>query len=1337
MASSLASQLSPGVSVERRPSRAAQPSSRSGTPTLTGGPFGAIGGHRGSGAASPSPQASLDSVFSSGGSQSGDGAARRLDRAASPYHSASLRSPSPSFVSASSHLQMPSSEEASEPASMPALLVEDRSPDIDQTPRADLADASQRPAMRNIPSAAALAASTAEETDDDADHRGASMVGQLVDGDEDEAEEELRMTTRVSSNIADSSEVTANPRVMNASSSSGSLSGGAAPHPSARNRESSVGTPVSPAGYGSVNGQQPGNASSGSSGSLNTDSYPFPAARSVHSPSLASSGAFLSLPAANSSAQPQGGAPLTSLTIPHNIGATGSSTSVAATLGGPPSNPAFSPFGSPPHDRPNSSSSIQSLPFASHQSLGHAAAATATPVTDAHTATFDGNRGGVIGTPNNANDALLRSSPLFTEVLDRIIRLEGGLKDVTRTLSGLSRNVSLLLDRTRHMHQPQPQGYGQQSYPPPRGQAHSPLPFGDAKSAAVGTGQAQDEVRSLSMQMSALTGSVAQLLAIQQGQQSAGSQGAPSQHAPPTQGLAGLGLGPGSTPQLGGNISTPQLGTMPGTPHLSGPAHGRPNSMHPYERSVSPRVGGPGPPHGIHPGHASQVMSGSESRLSPRPGGGAGSNPNRTSWGAGPPGSQGSQGGYQAPGQKDSLGPNDPRRWSGVGQGAFSPALNPNIRRESMGTPALGAARNGTPDIESTGRFGGPGAHVGSLNGPAANAGSALSMAPPDANVVVTKWEHLNLHMDLLRCILKYGLGPPNKIQQRALPFLLRGSDIIAQAPPTQERIASYVIPALQLILNVLRGEPQIANNNTRGPIAVIISTTVDQATQAQRMALGLGAALGLRVHIAAGGGMEPTQEANNIVSGRPHLIVGTPQKMNEVFHHLSLRGSNVITLADIRLVVLDEVDQLIARNLADYVSTLLRALPPARGGAPRSASGDDLARSPLVSPGLPASSGPGHPYTSSENSLNTVERQTAIFSNTVPQDVLNFAQSIHLRESVRVLVRREGSGGALLATTTYGNPGSGWNAVASGAVSSPSVGSGTMGLGNNHGNAPTYQSPNPQGQSGFPPLQMHSQQQQAHNFASAHSQPQHYAHAVGAPPAQNSAMTDSIMAALRGLRQYYVYVAMTEGSSGKATPSLGQGSFNQHGMEMKLDVITDLLEDIDFGQAVVYTSSSANLEAVTYKLASKGIEALALSKEMAPSTRSGVLAKFRGGSTTGNAYQAASHAVVGGPGSGGNVAGRKCLVVHDLAVNPRDVHQVPLVVFYDLPRSVEEYKEKISCAASAGASAGLGRPSVCINVVTGSGGSRGDVETLRSLELALGCKMAELPMHLGQILNF
>jgi superfamily II DNA/RNA helicase len=34
-------------------------------------------------------------------------------------------------------------------------------------------------------------------------------------------------------------------------------------------------------------------------------------------------------------------------------------------------------------------------------------------------------------------------------------------------------------------------------------------------------------------------------------------------------------------------------------------------------------------------------------------------------------------------------------------------------------------------------------------------------------------------------------IGPPNKIQARVLPFMLKGQDVIAQAPPTQERLIS------------------------------------------------------------------------------------------------------------------------------------------------------------------------------------------------------------------------------------------------------------------------------------------------------------------------------------------------------------------------------------------------------------------------------------------------------------------------------------------------------------------------------------------------------------------
>lgn len=44
----------------------------------------------------------------------------------------------------------------------------------------------------------------------------------------------------------------------------------------------------------------------------------------------------------------------------------------------------------------------------------------------------------------------------------------------------------------------------------------------------------------------------------------------------------------------------------------------------------------------------------------------------------------------------------------------------------------------------------------------------------------------------------------------------------------------------------------------------------------------------------------------------------------------------------------------------------------------------------------------------------------------------------------------------------------------------------------------------------------------------------------------------------------------------------------------------------------------------------------------------------------------------------------------------------------------------------ASAAAGGVSRPGVCVNVVTASGGPRGDIEMLRSIECHLGCKMGE-----------
>ncbi|KAG6872800.1 hypothetical protein C0995_006529 [Termitomyces sp. Mi166 len=510
------------------------------------------------------------------------------------------------------------------------------------------------------------------------------------------------------------------------------------------------------------------------------------------------------------------------------------------------------------------------------------------------------------------------------------------------------------------------------------------------------------------------------------------------------------------------------------------------------------------------------------------------------------------------------------------------------------------------------------------------------SGSPRDSGPVISKWEQLSLTPELLRSLTKFGIGPPNKIQQRALPFLLRGSDIIAQAPPTQERIAAYVIPAIQIAVT------NIAVRPNRGPIVILISTTVDQATQAQRMIRDLGGSIGVRSALgigAASANTDLSQELRLLQQNMPHIICGTPQKLHALF---TTPGG--LSGAEVRFLVLDEVDQLIARNLHDFVFNIVKLLPPPRSppvGTPNSGTPPNAIpfnnaepSNGIISPfqtqgrrfsAVSVSSSTPEPVA---NSSLAIERQTALFSNTVPQDVLNLASAIQLREPVRVLVRRDGN------------------------VTQADSGQGS-----------------------------------------------------------------------RGLRQYYLYLAFT--ASGRTDPialapggglgNIGSGrgassnAETAQAREWKLDALADLFEDIEVNQAIVHVGGMTSLDAVVYKLASRGLEVVPLHGDMNTGTKLAALNKFR--NSTSLSMRPAT----------------KVLVVYDVQVKTSDVSHVPLVINYDLPKAVEEYAHRVAPAIASNYS----RAGVVVNFVTATGG---DVEMLRSIECFYKIKCPEVPMSLRDI---
>lgn len=352
----------------------------------------------------------------------------------------------------------------------------------------------------------------------------------------------------------------------------------------------------------------------------------------------------------------------------------------------------------------------------------------------------------------------------------------------------------------------------------------------------------------------------------------------------------------------------------------------------------------------------------------------------------------------------------------------------------------------------------------------------------------------------------------------------MRGSDIIAQAPPTQERIAAYVIPAIQVAVVTVAGRAQIS-----GPVAIIISTTVDQATQAQRMIRDLGGPIGIRSALGVGATSNSNDLANELFQLQqniPHIICGTPQKLHALF---TMKGG--LSGDEVRFLVLDEVDQLIARNLHDFVFNIVKLLPLPRSrgsGLPSpgtlthqassaSLSGDSSSslssNTPLPIPSRRFSTVvPRDPSTQVDHEVPGPERQTALFSNTVPQDVLNLASAIQLREPVRVLVRRDGN------------------------VTAADSSQGSRGL------------------------------RQFYLYLA-------FTAGSGRDPMSNSSAGLGIIGSGRG-------ASNAEGVQAR---------------EWKLDALADLFEDIDVPHAIIHVGGLTALETVLYKLASRGHEAIPL----------------------------------------------------------------------------------------------------------------------------------------------
>ncbi|TFK28877.1 ATP-dependent RNA helicase FAL1 [Coprinopsis marcescibilis] len=192
------------------------------------------------------------------------------------------------------------------------------------------------------------------------------------------------------------------------------------------------------------------------------------------------------------------------------------------------------------------------------------------------------------------------------------------------------------------------------------------------------------------------------------------------------------------------------------------------------------------------------------------------------------------------------------------------------------------------------------------------NAGDEkLVFESSEAVSTVSTFDDLGLKEDLLRGIYAYNFEKPSAIQQRAILPITQGRDVIAQAQSGTGKTATFSISILQSIDVTVR-ETQ----------ALVLSPTRELATQIQSVILALGDYMNVQCH-ACIGGTSIGEDIRKLEYGQ-HVVSGTPGRVFDMIRRRSLRTRNI------KMLVLDEADELLNKGFKDQIYDVYRYLPPA-----------------------------------------------------------------------------------------------------------------------------------------------------------------------------------------------------------------------------------------------------------------------------------------------------------------------------------------------------------------------------------------------------------------------
>jgi len=174
-------------------------------------------------------------------------------------------------------------------------------------------------------------------------------------------------------------------------------------------------------------------------------------------------------------------------------------------------------------------------------------------------------------------------------------------------------------------------------------------------------------------------------------------------------------------------------------------------------------------------------------------------------------------------------------------------------------------------------------------------------------------FKDLNLSPEVLKAITDIGYETPSPIQAQAIPALMTGNDILGMAQTGTGKTAAFALPALSQ-----------ADIKQKNPQILVLAPTRELAIQVAEAFQSFAHHMkGFHVLPIYGGSDYGTQI--RALNRGVHVVVGTPGR---VMDHIR---KGTLKLDTLKLMVLDEADEMLRMGFIDDVEWILQQTPASR----------------------------------------------------------------------------------------------------------------------------------------------------------------------------------------------------------------------------------------------------------------------------------------------------------------------------------------------------------------------------------------------------------------------